>query len=42
MANDVDIQSIQSASNQLKTKTTNLKSVTSNLKAKLAAFNILC
>jgi hypothetical protein len=42
MANDVDIQNIKIASNQLKTKTTNLKSVTSTLKSKLASFNILC
>jgi len=42
MANDIDIQHIQIASNQLKTKTVNLKNVTNNLKAKLASFNILC
>jgi hypothetical protein len=42
MANDVDIQHIQIASNQLKSKTTNLKNITSNLKSKLASYNILC
>ena len=42
MSNDIDIQNIQSASSQLKTKTNNLKAVTSNLKSKLASYNILC
>ena len=42
MANDIDVQQIQTASSQLKIKTNNLKTVTNNLKSKLASYNILC
>jgi hypothetical protein len=40
MANDIDIQHIQSASTELKTTTRNLKNITANLKSKLSSFNI--
>jgi len=42
MSNDIDIQNIQSASRELKTKTTTLKGLTSSLKNKLTSFNIQC
>ena len=42
MSNDVDIQYIQQASNQLKNTTISLKSVSSKLKTKLAQYNIVC
>jgi hypothetical protein len=42
MSNDVDIQYIQQASNQLKNTTISLKSVSTKLKTKLAQYNIVC
>lgn len=42
MSNDVDIQYIQQASNQLKNTTISLKSVSTKLKTKLAKYNIVC
>ena len=42
MSNDVDIQYIQQASNQLKNTTISLKTVSNKLKTKLAQYNIVC
>jgi hypothetical protein len=42
MANDVDVQYIESASTQLKQKSNAIRNAASTLRAKLAVYNITC
>jgi hypothetical protein len=42
MANDVDVQYIESASAQLKQKSNAIRNAASTLRAKLAVYNITC
>ena len=42
MVNDVDVQQITQASNELKQITTNLRGTTNTLRNKLSSYNILC
>jgi hypothetical protein len=42
MANDANVQYIQTASSQLKDKTRNLKSIANTLKSKFVSMNIIC